>query len=103
MPVHRLPDQPAPAEGELVPITIGDRRLVVLSVEGSVYALDDECTHQQCSLATGELEDSTLICPCHFAEYDVRTGEVLGGPAPRALQTYAANVIDGELELEIPT
>lgn len=102
MTVHRLPDQPPPGDGELLPITVADRRLVLLTVDGSVFALDDECTHQRCSLATGELDASTLVCPCHFAEYDVRTGEVLAGPAPRALQTYRAAVVEGGLEIEMP-
>ena len=29
--------------------------------------------------------DGDLYCPCHEGEFDIRTGEVTGGPPPRAL------------------
>lgn len=102
MTTYRLSDVDRPDDGELVPAVVGGRRLVVLGAEGDVFALDEECTHQRCSLATGEVDGTTLVCPCHFAEFDVRTGEVLGGPAPSALATYAAQVVDGHLEIDVP-
>jgi 3-phenylpropionate/trans-cinnamate dioxygenase ferredoxin subunit len=52
-------------------------------------------------LGPGEPEGLSLFCPHHFAEFDVRTGEVLGGPAPGPLQTYAARVVDGALEIDV--
>lgn len=43
------------------------------------------CTHAGCMVSEQE-EDGTLVCPCHFANYDPRRGaEVTGGPAPRPL------------------
>ena len=42
------------------------------------------CTHAGCMVS--EQENGTLVCPCHFAEYDpTRGAQVTGGPAPRAL------------------
>ncbi|MFW5905421.1 MAG: ubiquinol-cytochrome c reductase iron-sulfur subunit [archaeon] len=42
------------------------------------------CTHAGCMVS--EQENGTLVCPCHFAEYDpTRGAEVTGGPAPRPL------------------
>jgi nucleotide-binding universal stress UspA family protein len=52
-------------------------KIAVAKVGGTYYAFDDRCTHQQCSLAEGDLAGTTVTCMCHGAEFDVRTGEVL--------------------------
>jgi menaquinol-cytochrome c reductase iron-sulfur subunit len=40
-----------------------------------------------------------FICPCHGSIYSI-TGKVLGGPAPRPLDTLHHRVEDGELYVE---
>src|SRR2546429_7356192 len=39
------------------------------------------CSHEDCSLAEGELVKTAVVCPCHFAEFDIRNGAVLAPPA----------------------
>ncbi|MDQ5809986.1 MAG: Rieske (2Fe-2S) protein [Actinomycetota bacterium] len=53
----------------------------------------------RCSLAEGDLEETTVICPCHGAEFDVRSGAVLQGPARKPLATYETRVEGGNLEV----
>ena len=69
--------------------------------DGQVYAFDDECTHQQCSLADGELEGQTVTCPCHFGVFDITTGAVISGPVKEPVRTYPARLVDDTLELEV--
>ena len=38
-------------------------------------------THQACPLSEGYLEGEVLECGCHGSTYNVKTGEVLQGPA----------------------
>ena len=72
------------------------RRLLV-NAAGKFYAIDPACTHQGCDLGDGSLEGTTVTCPCHFAEFDVTTGEVEGGPAPEPAKTYMVNVVGNEV------
>lgn len=51
-------------------------------------------------LADGELEGGAVVCPCHFAKFDLKTGAVLDGPAMRPLGIWQARLVDGALELE---
>ena len=44
---------------------------------GGWVAFDDTCTHEECSLADGELDGGVVVCPCHASEFDLRTGDVL--------------------------
>ena len=76
-------------------------RVAVANVDGTYYAFDDACTHEQCSLAEGDLEGTKVICMCHGAEFDVRTGAVLAPPATVALKTYPVRVADDTLHIEV--
>ncbi|HVW42051.1 MAG TPA: Rieske 2Fe-2S domain-containing protein [Amycolatopsis sp.] len=69
--------------------------VAVAIVNGKAFAFQDACTHQQCSLSEGFLDEYAVICACHQSVFDVRTGEVLTGPATRPLRTYACDR-DGE-------
>jgi len=41
-----------------------------------------------------------VICPCHFAEFDVRTGAVLTPPATVPLNVYPVRVEGNDLQVE---
>ena len=62
-------------------------------------AVDEMCTHAACPFADdGEVFDGTVLaCNCHGSEFDLRTGEVLLGPAERALTVRPLTVVDGRL------
>ena len=68
---------------------------------GTYYAFDDTCTHEQCSLAEGDLAGTTVTCMCHGAEFDVRTGEVLAPPAPMPVKVYRTRVEGDALQIEV--
>jgi nitrite reductase/ring-hydroxylating ferredoxin subunit len=54
----------------------------------------------QCSLAGGDLEETTVICPCHGSEFDVTNGEVLRGPAREPVGAYEVRAEGGNLEIK---
>src|SRR5713226_8416035 len=66
---------------------VSGTKVDVTSVGGRLYAFDDTCTHRGCSLAKGKLDGTTVTCPCHGSQFDVTTGEVLRGPAQRAVRS----------------
>jgi len=99
---HRIADFPAPEPGDLSALTVDGKKIAVAVEDGQAYAFDDACTHAQCALSGGEVEDGAVICPCHFAAFDVTTGAVRTGPAQTALRCYRAQLTDGTLTLELP-
>lgn len=74
--------------GGLAAFDVAGTRVAVANVLGTFYAFDDTCTHEQCSLAEGELEDAAVVCPCHQGQFDVRTGAVLALPPLSPVKTY---------------
>lgn len=87
--------------GALALVEIDGARITVANVDGRYFAFDDTCTHEQCSLAEGELEGSKVICMCHGAEFDVTTGQVLAPPAKHPLKVYPVRVTDDVLHIEV--
>jgi nitrite reductase/ring-hydroxylating ferredoxin subunit len=86
-------------EGELRAFDVRGATIAVANVAGTFYAFDDTCTHLQCSLAGGDLEEAIVICPCHGSEFDVRNGEVLQGPARESVETYETRIEGGSLQV----
>lgn len=87
-------------EGEMRAFDVHGTNIAVANVAGTFYAFDDTCTHLQCSLAEGDLEEATVICPCHGSEFDVTNGAVLQGPARDPVETYETRIEGGSLEVK---
>jgi nitrite reductase/ring-hydroxylating ferredoxin subunit len=89
------------AEGEMAGFQVGGERIAVANVAGTFHAFGNTCTHLQCSLASGELEGTTVTCPCHGSQFDVTTGRVLRGPAQEPVPSYPARVVNEALQVEL--
>jgi 3-phenylpropionate/trans-cinnamate dioxygenase ferredoxin subunit len=88
-------------EGELRAFDLPAGRVGIAHVENELFAFADECTHEGCSLAEGELggQEDTVVCPCHGSEFDLRTGEPVEGPAEDPVSVYAVRVTDDWIEV----
>jgi len=67
--------------------------------DGSVWALNDTCTHADASLAEGWVEDGYVECPLHSSKFCLKTGAVQGMPATRDAITHRVEVRDGNVYL----
>ena len=83
------------AVGQMRVFDVAGRKVNVSNAAGHLYAFDDTCTHQGCSLARGHLEGTTVTCSCHGSQFDVTSGAVLRGPAERPVRSQVVRV-DGE-------
>ena len=88
-------------EGEVRLFDVDGQAIAVAHAKGGYFAFDDTCTHEMCSLSEGELDGTTIICPCHDGEFDVTTGEVQDGPPPDPINVYAVRVEQDDLQVEI--
>jgi cytochrome P450/nitrite reductase/ring-hydroxylating ferredoxin subunit len=85
-------DEPA---GALRQVEVEGHAVCLARTADGWVAFDDTCTHEECSLAEGELDGGVIVCPCHGSEFDVRTGDVLTPPALDPLPIYEAREEDG--------
>src|SRR5215472_15556018 len=92
-------DQIAPGAAKAV--EAGGRKIALFNIDGTFYAIDDTCTHRGGPLSEGMLIGEEVTCPWHGAVFDVRSGAVLGPPAPRDVVHYAVRVEGGDIEVEL--
>jgi cytochrome b6-f complex iron-sulfur subunit len=66
--------------------------------DGGLLALWQRCTHLGCTVPWRE-DEGQFHCPCHSSLF-TRTGEVVGGPAPRPLDMFAIEIEDGQVVVD---
>jgi len=79
-------------EGNMIGVKVNKKDILVANLNGTFYAIGNRCTHQGCLLSKGKLEDEKVICPCHFAVFDIKTGRAIRPPASKPEPTYRVKV-----------
>jgi len=87
--------------GRMRSCKLGDREVVICHTRDGVFVVDNVCTHAFARMSEGYLRGTRITCPLHGATFDVRTGQVLGGPATARLAAHAARVVDGMVEVAL--
>jgi len=72
------------APGGMKAFVLDGHELVLCNYGGTFYAVERACGHAKARLERGALTGWILTCPLHYAQFDIRTGEALSGPAPKA-------------------
>ena len=80
---------------------VDGRQIALCNVDGTVYAIDDECTHDGGPLGEGHLEGDEIECPRHGARFDVKTGRALTLPAVLPVKAYAVRVAGDDIEVQV--
>jgi nitrite reductase/ring-hydroxylating ferredoxin subunit len=94
-PEHGRPDLGA--------VTVAGREIALARLDdGSWAAFDNDCTHEECPLSDGDLQGTRITCYCHSSVFDVRTGDVLDGPADEPIAVYPVRIEDGVLRVALP-
>ena len=93
---------------ELAP---GDKRLVeweeleigVFNCEGTVYAIEDRCTHDDGPLVQGTFDQQacTVECPRHGSLFDLTSGKPRTLPAYVPVDTFVVIIEDDTIKLEV--
>lgn len=76
--------------------------IAIYNLNGEFFATDDTCTHAHASLSEGQISGDEIVCPLHFATFDIRSGQCTGGPAFEDLRSYPVRVIDDTIEVLVP-
>ena len=75
----------------------------IFNCNGDLYAIEDRCSHDNGTLAEGELDqdECTVECPRHGSLFDLRTGKPKTLPAYVPVETFDVRVEDDMIKLEV--
>ena len=91
------------APGAAMRVVVAGTPIAIFNVNGELYAIGDTCTHEEFSLSDGELVDEyTVECALHGAQFDLRTGEAICLPATGNAGSYPVWVEDGAIKVDVP-
>ena len=91
------------ADGGRLFIEIDGQPIVILRIANNYYAIADVCSHDDGPVGEGALEGYEIICPRHGARFDIRTGKVLALPAFVDIPAYPVRIVDGMIEIGLPS
>ena len=79
-------------------LTIG-----VYNCGGTLYAIEDRCSHDDGPLCEGEWDEDRcmVVCPRHGSAFELATGRPISLPAYEPVQTYPVDVIDGMIRVSV--
>jgi len=75
--------------------------IALFSVDGEVFATNNQCTHGLAMLCDGVVEGPYVECPFHQGRFDVRTGACVGGPVTEPVKSWPVKVEAGRVWLDL--
>jgi nitrite reductase/ring-hydroxylating ferredoxin subunit len=82
-------------------VEVAGRRVALFNLDGTFFAIDDECTHSGGPLCEGTIEGEEIECPWHMGRFNIKTGAVVDPPPMDDLGTYNVRLSGEDLEVEI--
>jgi 3-phenylpropionate/trans-cinnamate dioxygenase ferredoxin component len=78
-------------------------KIGVFNCGGTLYAIEDRCSHDDGPLAEGEFDPAacTVECPRHGSLFDLTSGRPRTLPAYAPVRTFPVRVEDETINLEV--
>ena len=82
---------------------VGKHRIALVRIGDDFYALGDRCSHEDYSLAEGEVlaEDREIECWKHGSTFSLTTGQPQSLPAIRPVPVYRVEVVGDDVMVTI--
>ena len=92
------------APGDARRFDVAGLRVALVRIGDDFYAVGDRCSHEDFSLADGEVwaEECEIECAKHGSTFDLRTGQPCSLPATRPVPVYQVVVAGDEVSVVVP-
>ena len=95
-------DEFPPGSAKLVTVAPGTF-VGVYNCGGSLYAIEDRCSHDDGPLCEGDWDEETctVVCPRHGSAFELSSGRPLSLPAYEPVETYPVQIVDGIVRVDV--
>lgn len=88
--------------GKMRSARVGLIDVVVLKMDDGWHAFSNYCTHVGALLTSGWVSDGQVICPFHYACFDIKTGDLVSGPGYSTLPIFQIRIEGEDVQVELP-
>src|SRR6202453_1166651 len=90
--------------GEARRFDVCGHRIALVRTDDEFYAIGDRCSHENYSLAEGEVwvDEREIERPRHGSTFRLRPGPPCSLPATHAVAVYEVEVADGNVSVVLP-
>ena len=89
-------------DGQLLSFDYDDKKIMVVKMQGKIFATDRTCTHEEADLSTGILTEQGVTCPLHLSVFNLENGNPENLPAETPLETFNIKTNENEIYVEVP-
>lgn len=82
-------------------VEVNGEDIALYWLDGQPFATSNTCTHAFARLSDGFLDGGCIECPIHQAQFDIRTGDAVAGPASAPLRTYPCRIAGEGIEIDV--
>ena len=83
------------------PVVVDGKALLLCNAAGKLYAVANQCSHNDKPLERGRLGNGWIACPTHGARFDLASGKALCLPATQPIVTFELRVVDDWIEVAL--
>ena len=76
--------------------------LVIRSVEGDLFAVEDNCPHANANISGGRFRGGFYACPHHGARFELSTGKSMTNLSNKPLVCFDIKEEDGQIKNFVP-
>ncbi len=90
--------------GEARRFDVAGLRVALVRIDDDFYAVGDRCSHEDFSLADGEVlpDECEIECAKHGSTFDLRTGRPCSLPATRPVPVYRVEIEGDDVSVVVP-
>ena len=88
-------------ENDVTGVVLEGQHIALYRLNGEVFATSDICTHQFAMLSDGFVDGGCIECPLHAAQFDIKTGTVICGPAGTSIAVYPVKLEVGQVLIDL--
>jgi len=74
--------------GQMLGVIVENKSILLANIDGVVYAIDNQCSHEDALLYNGALKGDCVECPLHGSRFSFKTGLPMEEPATEPVRTY---------------
>jgi nitrite reductase/ring-hydroxylating ferredoxin subunit len=83
-------------------VIVNGQAIALFNVQGTFYALDNRCPHQDYPLGRSPVFDNLVLCIGHAWRFNIKTGECYSVPGV-SVRTYEVITVGNEVKIRVDT